>query len=284
MKILTGYETENFRLLDKKEYILEENKDFLNWYLNQLKNGYKPVLDITELQDIINEIVSFFEFKYHDNFFYDLFYIADKDKQFNNSKKLSKYLGIEELKYILHHDYTQFLECNYPRYFKLTKEKEHLWDLSEKLIFVSKDGCLRSWDLENLEENEYLPSKKGIVTVEDLLDKYLSINTKVNYSDLENLIYQYNVKVELRNKVLELIPLALLYSKNTNPKYGYIRAKSFIRMFNKEYNLNMTTSKIDEIISIDYTNIQEKQKEVVIEKKEKPKTRVRRLIDQIKSN
>ena len=46
----------------------------------------------------------------------------------------------------------------------------------------------------------------------------------------------------------------MIYSKSTLPEYGYIRAKRFIRMINKEYDLNLTTDRIDQIMGIDYSD------------------------------
>ena len=274
MKALTGYETENFYKLDKKEYIILKNKDFLSWYAKKLNEGYKPVLDMTELQCIIDEIVSYFEFKYHNHFLYDSIHIANKEEEFFNSKELSKSLDIKELKYRLHHDYKEFLECNYPHHFYLKKERPGILS-NEIALFPDKEGNLEEYEIHSLVTNGFLPNKKDVETVEDLLEKYLSINTKVDYTELKDLIYQHNCKIELRNKVLELIPLALLYSKNTIPMYGYIRAISFIRMFNKEYGLKMNTNKIDKIANIDYNLPKE------LPKKETPK--VRRLINKFKA-
>ena len=44
--------------------------------------------------------------------------------------------------------------------------------------------------------------------------------------------------------------LKMLYS--SLPEHGYIRAKRFMRMFNKEYDLDLNMEKLDSIMSIDY--------------------------------
>ena len=54
----------------------------------------------------------------------------------------------------------------------------------------------------------------------------------------------------------------MLYS--TLPKHGYIRAKRFMKMFNKEYNSGLSMKKLDDIMSIDYkdtNNVKRKIKE-----------------------
>ena len=45
----------------------------------------------------------------------------------------------------------------------------------------------------------------------------------------------------------------MIYSKKM-PEQGYIRAKRFIRMINKELDFNLSTDKIDEIMNIDYSD------------------------------
>ena len=40
--------------------------------------------------------------------------------------------------------------------------------------------------------------------------------------------------MELRHRILQLVALKLVYSKNTIPERGYERAKRFINEFNKK--------------------------------------------------
>ena len=60
--------------------------------------------------------------------------------------------------------------------------------------------------------------------------------------------------MELRHRILQLVALKLLYSRNTIPERGYERAKRFINEFNKKLGLTLSTEQIDEIIHRDYTN------------------------------
>ena len=41
----------------------------------------------------------------------------------------------------------------------------------------------------------------------------------------------------------------MIYSKKSMPEYGYVRAKRFIRMINKELDFNLS---IDKIMNVDY--------------------------------
>ena len=58
--------------------------------------------------------------------------------------------------------------------------------------------------------------------------------------------------MELRHRILQLVALKLLYSKNTFPERGYERAKRFINEFNKNLCLTLSTEEIDEIMYRDY--------------------------------
>ena len=60
--------------------------------------------------------------------------------------------------------------------------------------------------------------------------------------------------MELRHRILQLVALKLLYSRNTIPERGYERAKRFINEFNKKLGLTLSAEQIDEIIHRDYTN------------------------------
>ena len=89
----------------------------------------------------------------------------------------------------------------------------------------------------------------------------MAVETNIDYSELQKRIQDHKNSVGLRNKVLELVMLNLLYSKNALPENGYIRAKRFMRMFNKEYNLDLNMEKLDEIMGVDYSNTEDvKQK------------------------
>ena len=102
--------------------------------------------------------------------------------------------------------------------------------------------------------------KKYIDNKDDLnLDELLSIfkekyTNELDFTELKESIYNHNCDMELRHRILQLVALKLLYSRNTIPERGYERAKRFINEFNKKLDLTLSTEQIDEIISRDYTN------------------------------
>ncbi len=75
---------------------------------------------------------------------------------------------------------------------------------------------------------------------------------EVDYSELLTVLERRKNSLFLRKMFLELTALKMLYSKNSLPIYSYPRIKSFIRMFNKEYNLNLNIEGINAIMAVDY--------------------------------
>jgi len=250
---MTILEAENFYKADERKYKLEENEEFLKWYFEKQKEGYQFIVDVSEMQKLIDKIVFFYEFKYPNALFNEE-QIIDKGVR-EEAGKLSRNLGIKQLKFRLHHDYVQFLECNY-RYHNHVclerKEAQH-WELSRLFVWLDPNGYIQKNSIEELQEFHFLDDVEGVRRIEDLLGRFESIDTDVDYSDLKKCVVRHKYLVSVRNKILSLVPLAMIYSKNTIPKYGYFRAKSFIRTFNREYHLKMDLKEVDEIMNRDYS-------------------------------
>lgn len=92
---------------------------------------------------------------------------------------------------------------------------------------------------------------------------------ELDFIELKESVYNHNVDIVLRNKILQLVALKLLYSVNTIPERGYERSKKFINEFNKELNLTLSTEEIDEIMRRDYANKEKLKKTFVDENDEK---------------
>ena len=86
----------------------------------------------------------------------------------------------------------------------------------------------------------------------NLFSNSLNYSNDLDFTALEECIYNHNCDTELRNKILQLAALKLLYSRNTTPERGYERAKRLINEFNKKLKLHLTTDEIDELISGEY--------------------------------
>ena len=95
------------------------------------------------------------------------------------------------------------------------------------------------------------------ITIDELLNILEEKNINdLNYNNIKRTINIHEIDLEFRKRVLELIPLKLLYSGRTIPEYGYERSKKFIEEFNKEIpNLNLSTDRIEEIINYNYQKL-----------------------------
>lgn len=260
---------------DKKEYEIEMNKDFLNWLKNLISDGYHCYIKIEELQELIDNIVRWYEIKYPER---ELDYFEGiKHINFQDIKRISNVMDIRQLLFRLPHNQLCLLECGYRaqgwnqhsiyengkeigsklqifmRINRKNKEKYNLLRGNLPYFLLHADHMTGKvsvdYDLE-----EYLDSEKDLN-----LDELLSIfkekcADELDFTELKESVYDHNCDMELRQRILQFAALKLLYSKNTIPENGYERAKRFINEFNKKLNLTLSTEQIDEIINRDYTN------------------------------
>ena len=260
---MTIKEIENFCRQDQKKYELRENMEFINWYKDIQRKGYTKFMKLDEMQFLINNIVIWYELKYPDR----ALKIENgiKELKFKNIEKIQEHMNTKQLLYRLQDNQITLLEGLYrgsgvghvPIYqngrkvdeedaiFVRLVEKEKKDDFS--VLANSKTGNIYS----NVDLRDYIGEMK--VNLEGLL--YI---LKENYADeldsneLEKVLYNHECDLELRNKLLQLVALKILYSKNTKPEYGYIRAERFIEEFNNSFNLALSDDEITAIIEKDY--------------------------------
>lgn len=261
---MTIEEARNFYIQDNKLYELNTNQDFLNYFDTITKLGYND-LELEELQDLINYIVNWYEIKYPDKEL--AYYNGIKDCNFLYIKSISQVMNIKQLLYRLTSRQVGLIEGKYYAngsyqikeqdntyktitvliLNKLKQDNNYFDNLPLLLKINSKTGEVL--ELDELEE--YLSNKK--LNLEQL---YLILKNKFNniydLSNLEKCLNNHETRKELRDKILEFVSLKLLYSRSTIPEYGYIRAKRFIKEFNKKLNLTLSTEKIDKLISRSY--------------------------------
>ena len=267
--IITGLEWENFNKYDNKEYIVKQNTEFIKYYEEKLKEGYYTALDLNEIQNLIDKLAMFFKFKYPEEMFNAFTYLDGTKKEvFHECLKIAKKLDIKQLKYRLNHNELCFLECDYPIYLTIRRPKK-LSKSDYSMIRVESDGKIDSFKLESLKLDGLLENTDGITRIEDLLERYSEQETDVDYSKLERAVTNHKNSVTIRNKVLEMTMLKILYS--SIPEHSYIRAKRFMRMFNKEYDLNLNMEKLDDIMSIDYKDTNNVKKKIKERKNHKDK-------------
>ncbi|MBE6153118.1 MAG: hypothetical protein E7166_02665 [Firmicutes bacterium] len=258
---MTIAEAKNFYNQDKKEYIIKSNKEFLKWFNSKIKNGYYAYTKISELQNTVDMITSWYEFKYPERElerYEGVFYPA-----FEQIKPLSKNMDFNQLMFRLPHTELCLIECGY---------RSTGWGIDNIFMSIKNKIPNENYDLNYIDsfllranpdngkvEIDYYIKKitdKTDITLDELLEIFEHTKEQNwDYSTLKESVYNHIVDMKLRKKILEFVSIKLLYSENTIPEHGYIRAKRFVSEFNKHIpNLNLSTNNIDEIMQKDYKN------------------------------
>ena len=275
---MTILEAEKFYKNDKKEYDVKNNVNFINWLNDLIRNGYDSYCSLEDIQELIDNIAIWYEIKYPERF---LDNTATIDR-FKNIKSITKQLSIEQLLYRLSNKNLSLLDAHYRSnsggWRNIYNEKGEVIG-SNKVVGV--EVTRKNYNIDMLfteNKNRYelitIDAITGKVKDLDNLKSYLIYNQAFSieqllsyfensfklkeyfdYLQIKKCVYNNQCDKKLRNEILQLAALKLLYSKNTIPKLGYIRAKKFIKEFNNKFNLELSTSYIDEIMSRDYSEI-----------------------------
>lgn len=257
--------------MQKLKYELSQNIELSNWLKNAITYGYHAYMDMENIQKLINIIANWYELKYPERYLkQELSGITSTE--FENITNIADAFTLEQLLYRLPASLYPILKCEYRGnggflYPSFEKNKK----VSKPMIAVTlyTDGKAKDFLQKELSkmylfadpqtgkiENPY-DLKKYIGYYKELyLDELLTkILPRVDITELEKTIYDHDCDLELRHRILQLVALRLLYSKNSQPKYGYERAKRFIQEFNESLNLTLSTQEIDERMAKDFPDI-----------------------------
>ena len=240
---MTIKEYNDFHKQDLKLYKIEKNKEFKNWYYNQIiKHNYQPCIELSEINQLIEDIKRQYEIKYsgcildlREQQSEELIYIED----------ISKYLNFEQLNLRLSPNGRKTLKVRYRSNNLLTKDsKTYIGikikdkSLGEFFIYADGLGIVKKHQLHEL--GDILQPFKGSTTLGRILLELEQIKpTNLDYQDLKKCIQRYQIDTILRDKIIYLAALSLLYSKNNSPEYGYIRAYNLIKEYNDHYIRNL---------------------------------------------
>lgn len=287
---MTIKEKENFYKQDNKEYNLTSKEIIKDWIndiieiekvnllnvkypenyihslMNAIKNVYESIKDIKDLQEIIDFLTIWYEIKYPNNLFEGI----------NTNYKLTNAMSYKELLNRLNDEKEDLMLCNYrsggfsstpviinkkviseDSIYMIIDIKNRIGNLNNDYNIIlnadHKTGLLnlRNTRLENFVDEKY--KEQGFITLEELYNELEKNNEEINYTSLKETILDKKLREKIRKEILELVSLKLLYSKNTIPEYGYERAKKFIDEMNREMNINLTTDKIEKIMSKNYS-------------------------------
>ena len=248
---MTIKETENFRLLDNEEYILVKKR-----LIGTKRDKSFTLSDMKAIQKIINDITKFYEIKYPDQLFDEFMYVNMNKTEIKKNLSIAKSLDFEQMEYRIS-GMKNLLNCFYRTTFCLknnTKSHNGITPNDKTLVFINQDGTINPLEAEMLKDSGYIDNDENIKDASDLLNRIKQEEKNIDYSELEQIIKKHNSDVKLRDTVLNVIPLSILYSKNTLPEYGYVRAKHFIKEVNKKYGFNLKLDCINKIMEIDYSN------------------------------
>lgn len=272
---MTIAQAERFYEQDTKDYEIEKNKDFLTWLKTSIKDGYHCFIKTEELQELINGIVNWYEIKYPER---ELEYFeGTRHMDFQDIRRISDVMNIRQLLFRLPHNQLCLMECGYrakgwgqhPIYengkeigweaqifMRISRKNEEKSDslLGKAPYFLLHADHMTGKVSKDYELKEYLDSEENL-NLDELLSIFKEKYTdELDFTELKESVYDHNCDMELRHRILQLVALKLLYSRNTIPERGYERAKRFINEFNKKLGLELSTEQIDEIIHRDYTN------------------------------
>ena len=272
---MTFAQAERFYGQDTKDYEIEKNKDFLTWLKTSIKEGYHCFIKTEELQELIDSIVNWYEIKYPER---ELEYFeGTRHMDFQDIRRISDVMDIRQLLFRLPHNQLCLMECGYrakgwgqhPIYengkkigwkaqifMSINRKNEEESDslLGKAPYFLLHADHMTGEVSNDYELEEYLDSEENL-NLDELFSIFKEKYTdELDFTELKESVYDHNCDMELRHRILQLVALKLLYSRNTIPERGYERAKRFINEFNKKLGLALSTEQVDEIIHRDYTN------------------------------
>ena len=273
---MTGEEMKNFYKEDERLYDLKENKKFLIMFNHLIDEGYSLFIGIDEMQDLIDRLFTWYEIKYPEREFD--FYDGKLTSDFVTKKELSDLMNINQLFFRLSDNQIKLLEGNYRTismkeypiyeegkkigvskkvYFKINRNENDIYYNKHKDFIISADAVSGKVDTD-YETDKYIT---GNVTIDDIYRKFKEEYTdRLEFEVLEKAVNNKYIDNYLRDSILELVALKLIYSKKTTPERGYIRAKRFIDEFNSRLGLNLTYEEINRVMNKDYSEDKSKVK------------------------
>ena len=274
---MTNGELKNFYSEDEKLYDLNENKKFLYMFNQLIDEGYELFIGIDEMQDMIDRIVSWYEIKYPEREFD--FYDGKMTSDFSKFKELSGVMDIKQLFFRLTDNQQKLLEglyrskkssefpvyeagkligVNKKVYFKIGRNEEDKFYDRHKDFMVSVDAETGLIDMD-YEIEKYVFGDS--VCIDDLVKLFTEkFSDRLDFSEIEKAVNNKYLDNYLRDRLLELVALKLLYSKRTTPERGYERARRFMDEFNKKLGLDLYMDYLYRIMNRDYKEKRSKVK------------------------
>lgn len=244
---------------DKKKYELRNNREFISWYTTCIDSGLTPNrhTSIDDYEELINKVVEWYEIKYPG-------YVLDPPRGNLLAEELK---GVKDISSEL--TGTQFLYRLPLRQYMIMKP-----DFGEERFIVSEHENTREYRIQ-------FDFFNGIVTYGDIPEivglpieeALIFLKYKKGFSGIKELtaiIKNYIFRVELRQRLLQLAALKILY-KSQNIELGYAtidssyaRARRFIKEFTKDedFDFKLSSQEIDELYE-EYKEARDKRDEEI---------------------
>lgn len=235
-----------FYACDKREYILQENEQFLLWLNKNIDLGYIPPLNLKELQKMIDVITTWYEYKYpvSRNSFYDI------EVPPFTIDYMSDAMTLTALRTRLTTKERVFLDCKFRIGIQDTQDdsvkfiiKERSKNVEHQISIDCKTGLLKDADLEFLELFQDVKDSISIVEMYHTLKMY----DNYDISELKSIHLHHKTDLRLRRRLFELINLALIYSKDATPEIGYKRAQMFSREFSRYFHIDIEPPELESL-------------------------------------
>ena len=276
---MLAQELNKFYEHDLKKYNLESNKEFLDLFKRMIISGYIPLVEVDELQRLIDYLTSWYEIKYPEK------ELMDNCIDLISISPLQEVMSISQLLYRLSYREHALIECKYRgdiyQYPVLENEKTVSWNQFLRINInhknITKDNLIDSFieygllpyfiiDIDindgkvimNSNLSKYINDDETIY-ISDLLEIFSKYEKELDLSNLKKCLYNHECDLKIRKMILQFVALKLLYSKNTIPERGYLRALKFIEEFNKYLNLNLSKEEVSGLINYNNDKVKKKQ-------------------------
>lgn len=264
---MTFKERINFYESDEEKYVLVTNGDFINRVktINDVKkehNCYLFSVDVMKYQDLIDYICEWYFIKFPERDLEYLDGIHSTDLQV--SENISRYMSVEQFLYRLPKEILKLITIPYE-------------DISFVIKNINEEGTpylsLSIYAMQRLKHFNVLFNPNAGIVLPESIPEFVGISDKENItleklyellttgdnefkygvSSIHKHVVSHALSEDLRNEVLKLAAVKMLYDRRTTPERGFERAERFI----SEFNESICNGKLDmeypnQIMSKDY--------------------------------
>lgn len=229
------------------------NYNFINWYKSIKEQGYEEILDLNDIDDLINTLTKWYEFKYSDrvlNRIYDSYNSNNNDLcQHMSFNQLLSYLTLEEISLMK----GKYRGRGLGVVSIYQKEKISSDNLAFTLNIYSKSGDIK---LSNIVVN----STTGIVYDDFILEDYIGKMTikvdelyellkreygeELDCFELKKCIFNHECDLVLLKKVIQMVANNLLSSSKSNSQTKRLRVRKMYDELQKELHTDLLDGRV----------------------------------------